>query len=145
MCLVSSCTWTACWLWHVAHGSGLAYQSYSVCYAVSSFHDQTVPAAAAAVHRLISYIYPSRNQELVEKLQAKKATVIGEGLGGPATEACTADCCARQCSLFAFLIAILNMHYLLLLNICHLVAHSRTCTELNVSRSALAGYLQVSN
>jgi hypothetical protein len=30
-------------------------------------------------HRLISYIYPSRNQELVEKLQAKKATVIGEG------------------------------------------------------------------
>jgi hypothetical protein len=28
--------------------------------------------------RLISYIYPSRNQELVEKLQAKKATVIGE-------------------------------------------------------------------
>jgi hypothetical protein len=38
------------------------------------------PAAVAGylACRLISYIYPSRNQELVDKLQAKKATVIGE-------------------------------------------------------------------
>jgi hypothetical protein len=27
---------------------------------------------------LISYIYPARNQELLDKLQAKKTTVIGE-------------------------------------------------------------------
>jgi hypothetical protein len=28
--------------------------------------------------RLISYIYPARNQELLDKLAAKKTTVIGE-------------------------------------------------------------------
>jgi hypothetical protein len=33
---------------------------------------------ARAACRLISYIYPSRNQELVDKLAAKKATVIGK-------------------------------------------------------------------
>ena len=35
-----------------------------------------------AVHRLISYIYPSRNQELIDKLKKKKTTVIGEQHGG---------------------------------------------------------------
>jgi hypothetical protein len=28
--------------------------------------------------RLISYIYPARNQELLDKLKAKKTTVIGK-------------------------------------------------------------------
>jgi hypothetical protein len=42
----------------------------------------------AHTRRLVSYIYPSRNQELLEKLKAKKATVIGaspsvcDGRGG---------------------------------------------------------------
>jgi len=35
--------------------------------------------------RLISYIQPARNPELVEKLKAKKLTVIGELLRHPLT------------------------------------------------------------
>lgn len=31
-------------------------------------------------HRLISYIYPARNKELLEALGKKKATVLGERL-----------------------------------------------------------------
>jgi hypothetical protein len=40
-----------------------------------------VPAARVCCCRLISYIYPSRNQELLDKLKAKKTTVIGEQPG----------------------------------------------------------------
>lgn len=55
-----------------------AWQQTRTAAAVCVYVKQTVALCAyVCVCRLISYIQPARNQELVDKLKAKKLTVIG--------------------------------------------------------------------